>query len=389
MPPYHTVEVNSPSDSKITIYLDVEMDQHPTNKSNFYPFEKLAVQIAEDGLPIATDMKLKLLLVPGEHTEMPDKEVMSIEIVHEDQATSNDRIIYREFDKTTDPPAGIEYFNLKVGNGTNADPKTRSTQISYVEYAKHKGYIYVIRDSVPHISHELGHILGLADRYYEGMTWYNDSAIQRNCVQIRTGTWFDEQDEDQRYKVPGKTSQTIKLPRYAERLTLAMHQDAIPADSLYEPSNNLMSSSSPKLTSYQLEFIGIKSGQAVSPTEEPDVRTTRWVAILGAADFGGLGNPEMEAFHVWDGGDGLLFYPGNDKAKPAETYPCYSPDKGKGKDSRGIVGPELLRKAMKKKRVFKLLKAETKKFQNTPGDELGLFDRDIWCYCVRMLKDLE
>src|SRR6266550_6819114 len=118
MSKYHTVEVNSPSDRKITIYLDVEMDKHPTNKSIFYPFEKLAVQIAEDWLPIAIDMKLKLLLVPGENTEMPDKAMMSIKIVHEDQATPNDRILYREFDKTKDPPSGIKYFNLKVGNGT-------------------------------------------------------------------------------------------------------------------------------------------------------------------------------------------------------------------------------------------------------------------------------
>jgi hypothetical protein len=396
MPICHTVEVTSAGDRKISIYLDVKLDD-PTNVVPFNAFEKLLGQIAEGWQDIVEAMDLKLIFVPSVDTEVLDKEVMSQELVLEEDATPNDRILYRQPSELNVPPEDVHFFKLKVGNGAAADAKSRSTKTSYVDYKKGEGYIYVRSGTVSDISHELGHILGLADRYYEGITWYNDSAIQRTCFEIRTGTWFNSKDEDQRYSVPDKDSKTAKLPRYAERVTLPMHNRGVPDDEDYKPGNNLMSSSSPTLTPYQLEFIGInKAGLAVNPMVEPDLQTLHWVAILGAADAGGPGKPEIKVHPAWNGGYALLYYKdeASEKADKPNAYPCYSRQAGKGKEKAGLFAtiekPELIRKAMRKKRKWIILPGAKKQFANTPGDDdLGVLERDRWCYCVRLLNDLK
>jgi hypothetical protein len=253
----------------------------------------------------------------------------------------------------------------------------------------------VVNDKVQAISHELGHILGLTDRYFEGMFWDKKQVIKRTCKQIRDGRWFNSQGEDQRQPIPDTNKRPInQFPHYAERSSLLMHQQAIPDDTTYIPDDNLMSNSKARLTPYQLEYIGIKpDGQNKPPAPEGSYRTNNWVAILGNK------YNKLKEFHAWEvttpSDRGLKYYPGNKKTKgnkpnPVKSYPGWSNSKGRALENGKVVQNLLVTEVMGKrrpwllavksflidKRVFKVAKI---KFSKAVGR---------MCYAKSILQDL-
>src|SRR6202035_3755550 len=190
MPPYHSI-----SGSEITVYLDVKTDP-AENFSLGIPFEKLLEKIAIKWGTITNTMNFRLIIAPAESPGMDESYPSPPGTALFENATPSDRIIYHN--DVLVPPSGVEFFKLKVGLKDSVRPETQSARISYVDYphgtGSSSGYIYsqahfpVI--DLQDIGHELGHILGLVDRYYDAITWDSTKAIDRSCLQIRSNDWF-------------------------------------------------------------------------------------------------------------------------------------------------------------------------------------------------------
>ena len=235
-------------------------------------------------------------------------------------------------------PAGVEFFNLEIGRGATANPATRASRTSYVSYDGGTGYIYhrdeaAAQSFVPAISHELGHVLGLTDRYYEAMYWLLNVRMDRTCAQIRDRIYVESGVD---YRLGVLDSPPTVRPRLAVRASLPMSNEMVvdlngnPVDPDYDPYHNLMSTSSPTLSQYQMNVI-------TTGTRERLYRSKNWVAVLGdwrryplngpspptpptGAFAAGRDSPDNIAdltqwlFPAWearpqDGGSGLLFRP--------------------------------------------------------------------------------
>lgn len=374
--------------SDITVYLEAVDDPKDLSASGI-PFDRLLTKIAVDWGQIANAMSLRLIFVPGPNTVLLDSSIPSppgTALV--DNAGPTDRILYS--DKVIQPPTGVKFFKLLIGNGASATIESQSTQTSYVTYSKGSGYIYVLKGKVPHISHELGHILGLTDRYYEGMAWDFKHVIKRTCKQVRNGEWFLSDGTDQRDPIVDKNNAaTNNLPHYAERVSLIMHQRAVPDDTDYAPGDNLMSSLNATLTHYQLDLIGItEDGQNKTPEVEKDIRKTNWIAILGEEH-----SPNFKQFYVWEETDrdnkGLKYYPDNDQTKDPKSYPCWSRQKGRALEKGSVVQPTLITELMGKKDSWLL---DLKTFLKPTHYDLvrKTFPKrnNRMCYAKRVITDL-
>lgn len=380
MPPYHTVSGRS-----IKIFLDVEDDPDDDYTVEGNPFAELLTQIAKEWTDIANDKDLKLTFVPGPNTVLlPPTSPSPPGTVLVGNALPTDRILY--MNSVEAPPTGVAFFKINIGTGARANATSRSARISYVEYETGNGYIYALKElsehqRVPHISHELGHILGLADRYYEAICWSATHVLKRSCKQIRRDEWLDEDGKDQRLPV-SLSSAPRGSPYFAERTSLLMHKNALPKDAQdqpldgeYDPQDNLMSSNSPTLTTYQLEKVGINA--TGTPAKEADLRTINWVAILGNCQTG------YKEYHAWDEGDGLLFYPSNDETKPIDHYPCRSRGR-RARDENGVVGAAIIAQLTKKRWIWTF---PFQKLYNRVKNPL-LEILNPMCYARRLLRDL-
>jgi hypothetical protein len=251
MPPYHTVSGNA-----LTVYLDLAAaaDCGLGNAT-----DNVLAQLAADWGPIATANGLTLTFALSASTPPPMLPVPGAIGVAPGAA----------------PPAGVSYFHFLVGRGTGAMPGTQSARISYVSFAAGTGYLYERPTELPtrvrDVSHELGHVLGLADRYYDAVYWLKNRAIDRTCTQIRKGL-FDPPETRDGIADPGP--QLSDQPRLAVRATLPMSAAVLPGDAAYDPYQNLMSSGAPALTPGQVDLIR-------NQTAEPSYRVTSWVAVLG------------------------------------------------------------------------------------------------------------
>jgi hypothetical protein len=363
MKQYHTV-AQLGSNFIITLYLDIVLD----DSDGFQlldPFQEALAEIAFGWTPIAQANNFQLVIVPKTGPVVEEGWPSPIGTVLFDEATPQDRIVFHN--NPIALPSGVDnFFSFKVGVKDSTRPETQSAKISYTDRATGKGYIYsqVYYGSTPHklgdISHELGHVFGLADRYYEAIVWYRDEAIDRNPKQIRNGSWYTSDNNDQRYAIPGtpgsadgEQGRAQDLPRYAERSSLLMAENAVPVDTAYVPSDNLMSTSSKKITPYQLRLIGIDNGQVVPPQKEPEIRKYKWVAILGdwITSNSATGDPSNSygMLNAWESVDGLRYdLPGNlPNTTITYPYPCWNGNKkGLTLDGKNAVRPDLVTRAL-------------------------------------------
>lgn len=332
------------------------------------------------------------------------------------------------------PPAGVSAFQLTTGLGANAAPLTRSARISYVTYTTGVGYIYQFPlvqppTFVPAVSHELGHVFGLSDRYYEAIYWLRDWEITRTRAEIRAGDYgpppFSVKD--------GQTDPlpVTEQPRLAVRVSLPMSGIMVTTEGQlgqgvdpnpYDPYDNLMSSGTATLSTYQMNLI--RNGQA-----EPAYRLNNWVAILGewrrngppppaslirpindpnnlppgtitSKGAAGLAGPDYPSannytndvcawlFPAWesnpqqrplDDGTGLLFLPVGDTTP--KHYPCMR-RLGRARTGTGAVfQPNTIATMMSKRRVVRPDGSHT-------ANVLIDAHPDWMFYARRMLRDL-
>jgi hypothetical protein len=406
MPPYHIVTGNAATGFNITIYLRITSDSGGLAS----PADNIFAQVVTQWGPITNAHNLNLTFSLSTDTPpllLPPPPGISVTTI-------------------STPPGGVEFFNLVVGGGAQADRNTRSGRISYVRYKKGEGYLYVLPlqtpTFVPDISHELGHILGLTDRYYEAIYWLTDMAINRTCMEIRKGLYIVGTN-DFRDGVAGNGT-FVNSPRLAVRVPLPMDMKMIPGETAFDagtnpngyvPCNNLMSIGTSALSAYQVSIIvgKDKTGQQLV---EDEYRKEHWVALLGAlqrnapapaddfltgnngiaskgcCDVNGPDYPVDEntmsswIFPTWesnpqarplDAGTGLLFLRiGDNTPRP---YPCLSPH-AVGRDKDGKVNNELrisITKAKKRLHGSKSI-----------ADKTTTVEPDKMCYVVRMLNDL-
>jgi hypothetical protein len=343
-PPFHTV-----SGREITVYLNVQADPNDAKKSDI-PYHRLLTAVGSKWSAITNKMNLKLTFVPGPDTGPldPTKPPPPLAVAV-DAATPTDRILYHK--ETVAKPSDVRWFEAMVGNGASASTTSQCTKTSYVIYETGIGYFYLVGDAVPDFPHELGHILGLVDRYFDSVYWDKHRVILRTCAQIRAEDWFDSNGDIQNNPVPN----TGKNPYYADRASLLMHRNAVTDDVDYVTNNNLMSSLDPTLTPYQLECIGIApNGLNKPPAQEKEHWKTKWIAILGDMKYSGL-----SPFYVWEDTSkddkGLKYYPGNQDPNPItgvgpkpESYPCWSQAQGRALEGGQIKRPILIAEVMGK-----------------------------------------
>lgn len=300
------------------------------------------------------------------------------------------------------PPASVSFFQFRVGRGVNAVPGTRSARISYVTYQAATGYIYemplAVPTMVPDVSHELGHVLGLADRYYEALYWLKNQAIDRTCRQIRQGQFGPPEYRD---GVADNGPAFSQQPRLAVRAPLPMSAAMVPGDGQYNPQNNLMSNGATALTAAQIATIALA-------TAEPLYRTRNWLAILGdwqryaaaptsipagasgaSLDFpapgGNFNDVSKWRYPAWeaqpqDGGSGLLFLPPGHNTP--HRYACLSGSR-RGKAADGaVVHVTRIAAARGRTRVFA--------FGGTTYNVIGMnVVHPAWmCHTRRMIRDL-
>lgn len=335
-PPYHTA-----SGDNVTVYLDISPETLGPN-----PTDAILARISSQwgGMGIKLTVALSPATIannaPSSFT-VPNITVIGVAA----------------------PISGCSFFNLRVGYGASALPNSRSGRISYVNYGQPAGqptrppdpgpsgtgYIYNTGTDtsiiVNAISHELGHILGLTDRYYEGVYWLSNRSINRTCQQIRQALYPAVSGQpDLR---DGNTDNGTILPRMAVRCTLPMSdimfevqdpqnpQNKICLDPVYSPYNNLMSTSAPVLTPYQLNLIK-------NCIAEDHYRKGNWVADLGAWH---------EVSHAVAKPDGALSGGGSHApGKPSDVtywpYPAWEArpeDKGRGLLARPPDYPKFFR----------------------------------------------
>jgi len=258
-PPYHTVSGNT-----ITIYLDVVMDGDSTLGPPI--IDTIIPILSVEWNAIAAANGLTIIIALGPNTAAP-----IVTPVNQPVLTPNAINVVAG----VSPPGGVNFFNFTVGRGTNALASTRSARVSYVTYPQGQGYIYQLPGQVPmlgqDISHELGHVLGLSDRYYEAVFWLVDYAVNMTPRQIRQGQWLAG-NNDLRIGVQDTNNTTAGLPRLAVRAPL-------PIQVAGEPSFiNLMSTGAATLSPTQIARI-------LSQTPEQQYRAENWVAILGSWRF--------------------------------------------------------------------------------------------------------
>lgn len=193
-------------------------------------------------------------------------------------------------------------FILLVGRGKNALWWSRTSCISYVNTPTASGYIYEENTppTTPSFSHELGHILGLADRYYNAVFWIENKQLTLTPSQIRSRQYFDANEADdvkaddlrKPEDLPALPTQAelkpmngaqkairwkkyyddLARPLFARRAFVPMVGDGSETD--YNPSVNLMSTGEAALTLNQIAII--RSGNSeVTPNRR------NWVVVLG------------------------------------------------------------------------------------------------------------
>lgn len=331
-PPYHTMVGNT-----LTIYLNIISDTDYTASV----IDTILSQLSEEWGQIATANNLTVVFAFGTATPPPVTDNLGVTpdgIRNVAAGPPNLPGLY--FSTGSTPPAGVNFFNFTVGKGAAAPRATQSARISFVTYPASTGYIYIIPLAVPtvvpHVSHELGHVLGLSDRYYDAVYWLKDWAIERNCRDVRRRTYVVGA-ADYRDGIADDDPSLHGLPRFAVRVSLPMSTVMVPNDSSYDPWDNLMSNGTAVLTTNQLDVI-----RSQSP-EQTYRGPIKWVAILAdwerngptlskdllqdITDLGGRSNglddptPANRSnnlsawlFPVWearpqDGGRGLLFLP--------------------------------------------------------------------------------
>jgi hypothetical protein len=243
--PYHTVAGRS-----ITVYLNIVQDTDAQ-----VDVDNALAALAADWIPIAAANNLNLTIALGPDTATPVVIPTALNVV-----------------KVNTHPPDVRFFDFTMGRGAHADKDTRSASISYVNYDRGTGYIYQMPGNVPQlgnaISHELGHVLGLSDRYYDAVFWMRDYAIDMTCEEIRKDKWVDAADTDRRIGIQDTGGHTKDRPRLAVRAP-------VPIRIIGEPSvSNLMSDNDRSLSPVQVNYI-------LARGEEPDYRGHNWVAILG------------------------------------------------------------------------------------------------------------
>jgi hypothetical protein len=397
MPPYFTVTGNN-----ITVYLDVVAD---SDSGLGNPIDNILAQIAQQWTAIAAAYGLTLTFALGPNT-LPQLLPSPPQINVITGAT---------------PPSGVQYFTLTTGRGSNAIPATRGAKISYVTYAAGTGYIYqfpALANPVPAVSHELGHILGLSDRYYDAIYWLKNWAINRTRAQVRIRQYYVPPN-DFRDGVADPSPFTA-LPRLAVRASLPMAAQMTSETSFdpntnpngYDPLNNLMSVGSATLSPFQINII-------LTRATEQTYRAQNWVAVLGqwernpasppsaaritqmtnrgALNLAGPDFPTPQnytdeigawMFPVWeanpqvrplDTGTGLLFLPKGDVTP--KRYPSISRFH-RGRTGDGTVMREDELGIVKEKR--RLTRPDGTHIDNITLD----FHPDWMCYSRQMVRDM-
>lgn len=271
------------------------------------------------------------------------------------------------FNQVTSAPAGVSFFTITVGQGTAASQTSKASRTSYVNYSAGTGYWYwfpLQSDELPAASHELAHILGLSDRYFEGLSWLNNVYIDRTCREIRQSNYFMDDGTDTRDGTDDPLPYNDQ-PRLAVRNTLPMA--AVPGDTQYQWATNLMSNGAATLTPFQIDMV-------LQCSVEPNYRVEQWVAILGAyirdiklpkTVVTGMLNMGVEypifpnAHTRWvfpvreatstDGGRGLIFEP---PGIGEHRYPCVS-RLGRARDAAGdIILPDRIADGLGRRRVY-------------------------------------
>lgn len=378
MPPYHSVAGNN-----VTLYLNVSADSDGELGN---PIDNILQQLAAQWLPIAAANGLNLTL--GLSSTTPP----TMNAIPNGMNVLTNAI----------PPADVQFFDFKVGRGKGAVAATRSGRVSYVNYNNGSGYIYEVPiatlPAVPAVSHELGHVLGLSDRYYEGAYWLRNVAINRTCGQIRNSLYVVG-STDYRDGIADTSNAQHDLPRLAVRMTLPMATQMVP-DSSYDPLNNLMSNGKSSLSTAQIGLI-------LSQAAEPQYRRTNWVAILGdwkrrstpllnipagatdtTPDYPDSDNNDLSkwVYPAWEarpedgGGQGLLFLPPGHLTP--HRYGCLSSfSRGKGGDGV-VIQIARLAAASGKTRVFA--------FGGTTYNIIGMnVVHPKWmCHMQRLMADL-
>jgi hypothetical protein len=291
-------------------------------------------------------------------------------------------------------PQGTAFFKLTVGYGASADPGTRAGQISYVNVSsgtatEGTGYIYNLGTDtnlvVDAVAHEIAHIMGLTDRYYEGVYWLSNWSVNRTCKQIRNAQYGTGAASP-----TGSSDNLLQLPRLAVRHTLPMSelmitdgQSSTIIDTNYDPNNNLMSTSSAVLTNFQIDSI-------LYCNPERTYRTRNWVAVLGQwKESGGTRAPaqtghDHRRYPAWearpqDDGQGLIASPtGQGKIR----YPCVARLR-RGKDENGhVVRADTLAIALGRSRLYLL---PIQQAINT----IGYNSSYRMCHLRNMIRDLQ
>lgn len=378
MPPYHTFIGNN-----LTIYLDIVGD---TDATLGIPIDNAVAQLAAVWGAIATANQWVVTFAFGPATAIPTAPVPT----------------GVNFTSVAVAPAGVNFFRFTIGCGASAIPNTRSGCISYAMHGQGTGYIYQLPQAAPalapDLSHEIGHVLGLSDRYYDAVFWRIDQALQMTCQQIRQGTWIIA-NVDMRAGVPDNLQSPSQGPRLAVRTTL-------PLIVAGEAVRNLMSTNAPTLTPTQIAVI-------ISRGVERNYRTANWIAILGEwrtypanqltnlgfpsiRPAGALGQPPaFPAEHLnmpnrwryttWeatpqDGGTGLLFLPPG--FSTPGRYPCLAKNNTSRDLSGNVIDPGRLARARGRTRIFA--------FAGTTYNEIG---RNVvypnWmCHVRTLIQDL-
>lgn len=401
-PPYHTVAGRT-----ITIYLNVVAD----SDSGFGPplIDSIMPDITAAWNPIAAANNLTVILALGPNTTPPVVTPSNLPT----PAPNTVNVV-----TGITPPNNVNFFNFTVGHGTNAPRNTRSARLSFVNYQRSFGYIYQLPTTVPklggEIAHELGHVLGLSDRYYEAVFWLIDYAVNRTPAQIRAGQWVVG-NNDMRFGVVDDTPARHLLPRLAIRATLPMRR---PGETDY---HNLMSTTDSSLDSTQVDHI-------LARTVEPTYRVRNWVVILGswrvytAAELGADGVPSHAQLEpqpkppipdwlmtappdlatngvplfpnttstdltMWrypsfeptsvEGGSGVVFIPRGDSL---HRYSCLALFRRGRDDEGGVVDPTRIGQALGRRRLVGLHGSQV---------NMTTYKHPNWmAYARRMIRDL-
>jgi hypothetical protein len=277
---YHTVDATTGTGAgltaaTITVYLDIQEMGDCQASSSTTPVELILQQLipAWTNIGQQANVAFTVNFVFGPNTRLP---------VSTTGAVQNTILVgganYTIVTAMT-APAGVRFFLFKVGCGLGARDAEKASRISYVVYGQGEGYLFVnlpvtawVGSGIDNVvGHELGHVLGLSDRYCMGVCWSDTRVIDRTPWQIWRGKFVDDTGEDTRNGTTATGGRP--LPYLANATPLALHNQMIPLDPAYQPLNNLMSIGS-GLTRFQMNIIA-------SRQTEPTYGAEQWVALLG------------------------------------------------------------------------------------------------------------